>query len=65
MNTIWSETEISSKAQRNTTEKDNQFTETPVEGGPKTSLSPEDDIESAQLLKAVDISPDLSSDQKE
>ena len=61
---IRSETEISSKAQRNATEKDDPLAEDPVEGGPKTSLSPDDDVEGFKLLEAVDISPDLSTDQR-
>ena len=35
-----------------------------VEGGPKTSLSPKDDVEASRLLEAIDISPDLSTDQR-
>lgn len=46
-------------------EKDDPLAENPVEGGPKTSLSPEDDIEASKLLEAVDISPDLSGDQRD
>ena len=64
MYAIWSKTETSSKAQRNTTKKDDLLAEAPIEGSPKTSLSPEDDVESAKLLKAVNISTDLSTDQR-
>ena len=61
---IRSETEITSKAQRNATEKDDPLAEDPVEGGPKTSLCPEDDVNSSRLLETVDISPDLSAEQR-
>lgn len=57
-------TEISSKAQRNNEEPDDPLAEEPVEGGPKTVEVPEETDIKKQLLKEVDISPDLTSSQK-
>ncbi|KAI5885662.1 uncharacterized protein SCHCODRAFT_02519701, partial [Schizophyllum commune H4-8] len=61
---IRSESNISSKAQRNATEPDDPAATDPVEGGPKTSLPPEDFVDSARLLDELDISPDVNSDQR-
>lgn len=63
-NLIRSKTDITSKAQRNATEEDDPLAEELVEGGPKTSLSLEDEVKSSKLLETVDISPDLSMDQR-
>jgi len=63
-NVIQSQTKITSKAQRNASEEDNPLAEDPVEGGPKTSSTPEDEVESSKLSETVDISPDLTEDQK-
>jgi hypothetical protein len=58
-------TEISSKAQRNATEADDPLAEEPIEGGPKTSEVPEESIPGSQLLTEVDISPDLTIEQRQ
>lgn len=59
-----SETKITSKAHRNATDNDDPLAEEPIEGGPKTSEAPSDNISSDQLLLELDISPDISSDQR-
>ena len=61
---IQSETKITSKVQRNAMEEDDPLAENPIEGGPKTSLCTEDDVDSSRLLEAVDISPDLTAQQR-
>lgn len=63
-NVIQSQTQITSKAQRNASKEDDPLAENPIEGGPKTSLMPEDEVESSKLSETVDISPDLTEDQK-
>jgi len=63
-NVIQSRTEISSKAQRNASEKDDPLAEDLIEGGPKTYSTPEDEVRSSKLAEAVDISPDLTEDQR-
>ena len=64
VNVIRSQTEVTSKVQRNATEKDDPLAEEPVEGGPKIFSVPEDDVENSRLLEAVDISPDLTENQR-
>jgi len=61
---IRSQTEVTSKAQRNAMEKDDPLAEEPIEGGPKTASTPEDDIESSKLIEAIDILPNLTENQK-
>ena len=56
--------QITSKAQRNASGKDDPLVENPIEGGPKTSLTPEDEVESSKLSETVDISPDLNYPSK-
>lgn len=63
-NAIRSQTEITSKAQRNATEADDPLAENPVEGGPKTSSTPDDEVDRSKLIQTVDLSPDLSKDQR-
>lgn len=58
-----STSEVSSKAQRNATEKDDPLAEEPIEGGPKTAEIPPEDIEEDQLLAEVKISKDLTESQ--
>ncbi|KDR68033.1 hypothetical protein GALMADRAFT_23457, partial [Galerina marginata CBS 339.88] len=60
---IRAETEITSKAQRNATEEDDPAATEPIEGGPKTSEVPPDDIPRNKLLSEVDISSALTKDQ--
>ncbi|KAF8993583.1 hypothetical protein BDZ89DRAFT_923775, partial [Hymenopellis radicata] len=50
-----SETEITSKAQRNATEADDPSASEPIEGGPKTSDTPPDPTSSQEFLSAVNI----------
>ncbi|THU94746.1 hypothetical protein K435DRAFT_609057, partial [Dendrothele bispora CBS 962.96] len=57
--TVRSESLISSKAQRNATEKDD-----PLEGGPKTAEVCIDDIPSSKLLSEIHLSPDLTPEQR-
>ncbi len=59
-----SQTDISSKAQRNATEDDDPLAEEPIEGGPKTSEAPPEEISEDQLLKEVGISKDLTENQR-
>jgi len=61
---IRSESELSLKAHRNATESDDPLAEEPLEGGPKTSEAPPEDIPSERLLQEVDISPSLTADQR-
>jgi hypothetical protein len=58
-------TNISSKAQRNVTEPNDPLAEEPIEGGPKTAKAPPENISSARLLEEIDISPDITSDQRQ
>ncbi|KAJ7133116.1 hypothetical protein C8R44DRAFT_870553 [Mycena epipterygia] len=62
---IRSESNISSKAQRNATDGDDPLAEEPLEGGPKTSEAPPEDIPREKLLSEVDFSPDLTEDQRQ
>lgn len=63
--TVISQMEISSKAQKNATEPDDPASGEPIEGGPKTSETPADSIPTSRLLEEVNISKDLTSDQRE
>jgi hypothetical protein len=60
-----SESTISSKAQRNATEADDEAATEPVEGGPKVSETPQEAIASSALIESLDFSPDLSADQRQ
>ncbi|KAF9000533.1 hypothetical protein BDZ89DRAFT_968948, partial [Hymenopellis radicata] len=59
-----SQTEITSKAQRNATEADDPSASEPIEGGPKTSDTPPDPISSQEFISAVNISPELNDEQR-
>ncbi|KAF9032523.1 hypothetical protein BDZ89DRAFT_937396, partial [Hymenopellis radicata] len=59
-----SQTEITSKAQRNATEADDPSASEPIEGGPKTSDTPPDPTSSQEFLSAVNISPTLDEEQR-
>ncbi|KAJ7674205.1 hypothetical protein B0H17DRAFT_1140747 [Mycena rosella] len=60
---VRAETNISSKAQRNATEAEDPLAEEPIEGGPKTSEGPGDNISSTEFIEQIDISLDLSEEQ--
>lgn len=62
---IRSESDITSKAQRNVFEPDDPSAQEPVEGGPKTSLSGPELTLSSVFLKEVDISPSLTESQRQ
>jgi len=61
---VHSHTNIESKAQQNATEPDDLLATEPVEGGLKTVELPEDPVELSKVLEVLDLSPDLSADQK-
>ncbi|KAK7059402.1 hypothetical protein R3P38DRAFT_3522434 [Favolaschia claudopus] len=52
------------RAQRNATEPDDPLAEEPLEGGPKTAEVPPEPVSSAQLLTEIDISPDVTPEQR-
>ncbi|THU85675.1 hypothetical protein K435DRAFT_685114, partial [Dendrothele bispora CBS 962.96] len=62
--TVRSESLISSKAQRNATERDDPLASGPLEGGPKTAEVCIDDIPSSKLLSEIHLSPDLTPEQR-
>jgi len=64
MTAVRSHTNIESKAQQNATELDNPLATEPVDGGLKTVELPEDPVESSKVLEVLDLSLDLSADQK-
>ncbi|PBK82565.1 hypothetical protein ARMGADRAFT_887506, partial [Armillaria gallica] len=61
---IRSTSEITSKAQRNACDPDDPAASEPIEGGPKTADSPPDALPSSEILDALDISPNLTQDQR-
>lgn len=63
--TTRSESEIVSKAHLNATGEDDPLAEEPLEGGPKTAEPPGEEVPSSRLLEEIDISPDLSAEQRE
>jgi len=40
-------------------EKEDIYSESPLEGGPKTAELPEDPVDSKRLIEALDINPEL------
>ena len=55
---------VQSKAQWNATEPDNPLATEPVEGGPKMAELPEDPVETGRILEVLDLSPDLTTEQR-
>ncbi|THU75806.1 hypothetical protein K435DRAFT_623286, partial [Dendrothele bispora CBS 962.96] len=62
--TIRSKSEISSKAQRNASGEDDISSTPPLEGGPKTAEVTLDHVPAERLIQEVDISSDLSTEQR-
>ncbi|THU99501.1 hypothetical protein K435DRAFT_658911, partial [Dendrothele bispora CBS 962.96] len=62
--TIQSKSEVSSKAQRNANGEDDALSTSPLEGGPKTAEVALDHIPAERLIQEVDISSDLSTEQR-
>jgi len=61
---VRSHTSIQSKAQWNATEPDDPLATEPVEGGPKMAELPEDPVETGRILEVLDLSPDLTAEQR-
>lgn len=60
MRTAQSEVKVIYDASRQDYSAEDKLADPPVEGGPKTAEMPEESISTAQLLKEVDISPNLN-----
>ncbi|KAF9028886.1 hypothetical protein BDZ89DRAFT_950981, partial [Hymenopellis radicata] len=63
-NVIQSQSNITSKAQRNATEQDDPSSSEPIEGGPKTAEVAPEPTTTADFTSSVHISPDLTEDQR-
>ena len=62
--TVQSQSDVQSKAQRNATDPDDPAASEPVEGGPKTAELPEEPVSASEVSKVLDLSPDLTADQR-
>ncbi|PBK84571.1 hypothetical protein ARMGADRAFT_1048242 [Armillaria gallica] len=61
---IQSKSDVTSKAQQNTSEPDDPASSEPIKGGPKAADSPPEATSSSEILNSLDISPHLTTEQK-
>jgi hypothetical protein len=62
--TVQSQSNVWSKAQRNATDPDDPAATEPIEGGPETAELPEEPVSTSEVSEALDLSPDLTTDQR-